>query len=93
VTEQYEYQPLTKTYEYLLSGLICIATKTAVNKKVITEENGFLCDDNSESVYDALCSFMTNDKTYDSRRIKNAMSHNKWSYIVDKYLRQDILEN
>lgn len=38
ITDYYEYQPPTKTFEYVLSGLLCLATATSSNKEVITEE-------------------------------------------------------
>lgn len=40
MTEYYDSQPPTKTFEYALSGLYVLATKTRENEKVITNDNG-----------------------------------------------------
>ena len=34
----YQYQPPTKTFEYLMSGLYCIATSTIANKEIISDQ-------------------------------------------------------
>ena len=49
MTEYYDKQPVTKTYEYLLSGLPAIATATYEHKVIINGSNGVLIDDNPES--------------------------------------------
>ena len=54
VTNYFNCQPSTKTFEYIMSGLFCIATDTNENRKAITAENGILCRDTPESFYDAL---------------------------------------
>jgi len=41
----YDCQPATKTFEYILSGMVCIATSTYENKKLINNINGVLCND------------------------------------------------
>ncbi len=45
----FEHQPSTKIYEYLHSGLFCIATDTAANRDVISDANGALVDDTAEA--------------------------------------------
>ena len=54
LTEYYDKQPVTKTFEYILSGLYTIATATTENKKVISSKNGVLIDDTAESFASAL---------------------------------------
>ena len=45
-TDYFNYQPPTKTYEYLFNGLYTIATSTYENKKIINDLNGILIEDN-----------------------------------------------
>lgn len=45
----FEHQPSTKIYEYLHSGLLCIATDTAANRDVISNVNGVQVDGTAES--------------------------------------------
>ncbi len=44
-TPWYDCQPSTKIYEYLLSGMYCLATDTYENRLCITGFNGYLHDD------------------------------------------------
>jgi len=86
ITEFYEYQPVTKTYEYILSGIPCIATKTYENKKIITSENGYLCNDNPESFADALESMISKINNYNSDIIRNSLSEHTWENIIKNTL-------
>jgi len=86
VTEYYEHQPVTKTYEYILSGLICIATNTYENKKIINRKNGLLCDDNSESFAQALEKIAERSLNYTSSDIRITLQDHTWSRIVDNSL-------
>lgn len=54
ITPYFNYQPPTKTFEYCLSGLFCIATKTFANSEVINDRNGILIKDSAEDFCDAL---------------------------------------
>ena len=87
ITDYYQYQPPTKLFEYLLSGMACIATKTIANKKVVTNENGILVDDNAESVCEGLYKLSSNLVSYNSATIvKHSMQYH-WEKIV----REDFL--
>ena len=54
MTDFFEHQPPTKTYEYLMNGLFTLATGTYENKKIINKSNGIIIEDNEDSVYRAL---------------------------------------
>lgn len=54
ITSYFDNQPVTKTFEYLLSGLPVIATATHENKKIINPSNGILIDDSAEDFAAAL---------------------------------------
>lgn len=80
MTSYYNFQPPTKTFEYLMNGLVCLATNTYENKKIITSENGILCDDSPESFAQAL-EFLNNNMSYYKREnILNSVN-NTWDYI------------
>lgn len=86
VTEYYEHQPVTKTYEYILSGMVCIATGTYENKLVTNTLNGILCNDNANSFSQALASLFDNRHLYHSAIIRNTLCDFTWSKIVEKKL-------
>jgi glycosyltransferase involved in cell wall biosynthesis len=43
----FEHQPSTKLFEYLQSGLLCIATDSAANREVLSPMNGALVPDSA----------------------------------------------
>ncbi|MCC8200117.1 MAG: glycosyltransferase [Tannerellaceae bacterium] len=87
ITNYYNFQPATKTFEYLSAGLYCIATATHANKEIITKENGCLIQDNSESFKNALIEFINRkDNRPDSIQIRNSVKEYTWENIVNVYL-------
>ena len=51
LTDYYDCQPVTKTFEYLLPGMPVVATLTSENRNVIHSENGVLVGDTTEDFY------------------------------------------
>jgi glycosyltransferase involved in cell wall biosynthesis len=92
VTDFYEHQPVTKTFEYILSGIPCIATNTYENKQLITSENGYLCSDTPESFAEALNNTISNITNYNSDNIRSSLSEHTWHCIINKKLKP-ILKN
>jgi len=86
MTEYYAFQPPTKTFEYILSGMVCIATDTNENRLLISKENGVLCEDNPESFANALDYVYYNRQNYNSETIRNSLKDYTWENIVNKYL-------
>lgn len=84
--KHYQFQPPTKTFEYVINGLFCIATNTYANKEIIKETNGVLHDDNENSTFEALQYVYLNRKTYSTNSIKSTLSSFKWSNIVENVL-------
>lgn len=93
ITDYYNNQPPTKTFEYVMSGLFCIATSTDENKKLITAENGVLIEDNAASVCQALKYFMENRHNLCEASIRNSLKEFTWDNIVNRYLRPVLIEN
>lgn len=81
--ECYQDQPPTKTYEYVLSGLYCMATKTRSNVCIINEFNGILHDDNPESLCSALEQVWTRRNEIDSKNIRRTLIDSQWRKIVE----------
>lgn len=82
ITDFYNVQPPTKTFEYALSGLYSIATATDENKKIITQTNGILITDSSEDFARALEYVEQNKKTFDCDKIKCSLMEYSWKAIV-----------
>lgn len=82
LTKYYDYQPPTKTFEYLLSGMVVIATVTNENKMIITQENGIIIDDSVEDFYNGLVKFYKNMAKYDSVQIQKNAEKFTWENII-----------
>jgi len=88
LTDYYDVQPVTKTFEYLLSGMPVIATNTSENRKVISQNNGVLIGENPEDFYLGLKEIFDRRRLFDSGNIRNASMDYTWENIV-----QDNLKN
>jgi len=86
ITNYYQHQPATKTFEYALSGLFTIATATLENKKVICSENGTLCQDTPESFADALIYVFQNKYRFNDQKIRSSLHEYHWKNIVETKL-------
>jgi len=85
ITDYYDVQPPTKTFEYLLSGMIVIATSTKENLKIISENNGVLINDNSNSFYEGLVSIYNRIDGFNSNIIKEQSKKYHWKQIVSDF--------
>ena len=86
ITEYYNCQPPTKTFEYLSEGLVTIATNTYENRKIINEKNGVLCQDSPQSFYKALEDVYIKRKTFKSHEIISSVKPYDWKSIIDNIL-------
>ena len=87
MTKYFDYQPPTKNYEYMLSGMVCIATSTKANKMHITPDNGVLIEDNAASFTEGLYQIYNNRKLYDSEKIRQDQLSHTWQNIVQNILK------
>lgn len=83
MTDYYDVQPPTKTFEYLLSGLVVIGTATSENRLVINNSNGILTNDSTEGFYSGLVELSTKLKTFDSTSIRQNALQFGWKRIAD----------
>jgi glycosyltransferase involved in cell wall biosynthesis len=90
MTEYFDCQPATKTFEYIMSGIFCLATDTSENRKVISTDNGILCKDNPTSFYNALTQLYLKKNSLNDQSIRHSLDSYKWENIVNhnfkKYL-------
>lgn len=84
ITNYYNYQPATKTYEYLMSGLPVIATSTFENRIIINKSNGVLIDDNPVSFCNGLSQIYESIYSYNAEFIKQNLLEYQWVNISNK---------
>ncbi len=86
ITPYYEYQPATKTFEYLLSGLFTIATDTYENRRIINTSNGVLCEDTPEAFAQAVHRVYSKRHSIAEEEIRNSVKEYQWYNIVHSIL-------
>lgn len=86
VTEYYDCQPPTKTFEYLLSGMAVLATCTKENLRVINDDNGVAVKDDVNSTYLGMVKIYQNLENYYSVEIQNSSEKYTWQNIVKNIL-------
>ena len=90
ITEYFQYQPPTKTYEYIRNGLVCIATNTFENQKVINRSNGVLINEGKQSFCEGLEHIYQNFDEYNSKNISKAAAKYSWDNIINNILKKHI---
>lgn len=90
ITEYFQYQPPTKTYEYIQNGLVCIATNTVENQKVINESNGVLINEGAQAFCEGLEHIYQNLNAYNSKEISDSAAKYSWENIVNTIFKQHI---
>lgn len=78
----YDNQPPTKTYEYIISGLVCLGTATHSNTLIINDANGLLHLDNEMDFCCALEDYYKKRFTYSTNVVKSTLVDYKWENIV-----------
>ena len=82
MTEYYEFQPATKSFEYVLSGLYTIATSTYCNKEIINEENGILIEDSPASFANGIKEIYNRRTNIKADKIRQTLTPYLWKNIV-----------
>jgi glycosyltransferase involved in cell wall biosynthesis len=86
LADYYDCQPVTKTFEYLLSGMPVIATHTSKHREVIEFGNGVLIGETAEDFYSGLKGIFEKRHLFDSAKIRNKAIGYTWKNIVRKNL-------
>ncbi len=87
MTEYYEHQPATKSFEYILSGLYTIATGTYCNKEIITTKNGVIIEDTPESFAESIIDIFHRKKDINGSEISKTLLDYKWENVVNKQMK------
>ncbi len=85
MTSYFSNQPPTKIFEYYLSGMPVIATKTIATIPFVKDEFGVLIKDTPESFADGLYEIIQNYKKWNSKSIKDGNIVYHWKNICDDY--------
>lgn len=93
ITDYFQYQPPTKTYEYILSGLYTIATSTYAQSEIITSENGILVSDTAVEFANALTKVNNCRAALEQINIRATISECQWRDIVNLRLRPILRNN
>ena len=91
MTSYFDFQPATKTFEYLMAGMPVIATKTYENKQVITPLNGVLINDNADSFAQGITTIFHDIESFDEKTIRQTVQNYDWAKIVNS-MKENILQ-
>jgi glycosyltransferase involved in cell wall biosynthesis len=78
----FEHQPSTKVFEYLQSGLLCIATASAANREVISSINGVLVADSAEEFRRGLEEAIAKLPNWSPQEVAGSVRGHTWEAIV-----------
>lgn len=82
----FEFQPSTKVFEYLQSGLLCVATANAANREVISSTNGVLVSDTAEGFRLGLEEVVSKLRDWNPKENAESVSSYTWEAIVAENL-------
>jgi glycosyltransferase involved in cell wall biosynthesis len=82
----FEHQPSTKVFEYLQSGLLCIATDNQANREVITPVNGVLVSDTVDGFRIGLEQVVDMLGVWSPREVAESVRDHTWQAIVRQNL-------
>lgn len=86
ITPWFDHQPPTKTFEYIMSGLFCLATKTDANAEIVSAENGLLHEDSALAFSGALENLLEQLSQLNSQTIRSSLNGCTWQEITDRTL-------
>ena len=82
ITDYFNYQPPTKTYEYLFAGLPVLATATFANREIVNQDNGWIFADTPIGVRAVLSAVA---ETYKLKRVDRAdLERFSWGSIFER---------
>jgi len=88
ITEAYRFQPPTKTFEYINSGLFTIATRNQIHEETVHPDSGLLIADTSDAFCDALKK--TTTLSIDEYKVRKGGMPFLWRTIVKNELMASI---
>jgi glycosyltransferase involved in cell wall biosynthesis len=91
-TPYYDCQPVTKLFEYLLSGMPVIATNTYENRLIVNSVNGVLINDTPEDFCNGLVTIFNERKLFMSSEIRKSVEEYTWGNIIETNLKPYLLK-
>ncbi len=89
----YQFQPLTKLFEYLLAGIPCLASNTYENRGIITSTNGLILENNSKEEFcKALLKLAESIDNLNSEIIRNSVKTYTWEHISHSILKPILIK-
>ncbi len=88
ITDYFNFQPPTKTFEYLMNGLSVIGTSTNENNKLINDTNGVLINDSYLGFKKGLEKLFRLKSSLNSREIVTSSNKYSWETIVNSNIQQ-----
>jgi glycosyltransferase involved in cell wall biosynthesis len=88
ITDYFNHQPVTKTFEYLMCGLPVLASGTIENKLIINKDNGIIINDNPISFAEGLEEMSKLMNVYKEEIIMHSVENYEWIKIVENLKRQ-----
>lgn len=92
ITPWFDVQPPTKTFEYIVNGLYCLATDTKENRLVITRDNGILVQDNEDSVFEGMRKIFETRDNYNRNKIMKEAKCYTWESIYNNIISKVLKE-
>lgn len=80
----FDRQPVTKTFDYLLSGMPVLATATIGNKRIINSFNGILIKDSETHFAKGIEEIYRKKNNFNSLTIMKASRKYHWKFITRK---------
>jgi glycosyltransferase involved in cell wall biosynthesis len=82
----FEHQPSTKVFEYLQSGLLCIATDNQANREVISSVNGVLVPGSADGFRRGLEELAGKLPHWNPHEVADSVRGHTWRAIVEENL-------
>ncbi len=86
IVPEFDNQPSTKIFEYLLAGMVVVATETSENRHLVGSSNGVLCQDTPEAFQRALEQLHDRRCQFDSTVIRKDTDRFTWAHITHNQL-------
>ncbi|MGN4931238.1 glycosyltransferase family 4 protein [Bacillus cereus group sp. MYBK14-1] len=87
ITDYYDVQPPTKTYEYIINGIVCIGTNTKANAEIINSTNGILINDDINSIVNGMERVLEGISKYNVLKLAATVEYYEWEKIESRFYR------
>ncbi|MDY8163762.1 glycosyltransferase [Bacillus thuringiensis] len=85
ITDYYDVQPPTKTYEYIINGIVCIGTNTKANAEIINDRNGILINEDINSIIEGIEKVSKEICKYDILQLSQTVENYEWDKIEYRF--------